>query len=657
MKRFTALFFGFALFAPFLFLSAQNEEVLFTVDDLVVTTDEFQYVFEKNNRGEAKPTKDDLKEYLDLYINFKLKVKAAKELGMDSLQQIQEELNSYRRQLARNYLLDKQLQENVARQTYERKKTELEIAHILIDYKDEKGKKKAQQLLDSLKQLPGADFGDLAEKYSEDPGSKKQSGNIGYLSAPFARGFEQVEDTAYHLQINETGGPVDSEMGLHLIKVLDKRPALGRLELSHVFVRRPAPRDNDFERESKRKKEKIQEAYDELQNGASFKHVALKYSEDDNSKYNDGYLGFITTNTYEDRVEDAVYALEEMGDYTEPVSSSLGWHIFKRGEKVRPQDFSFEDSRAQILSDLKKTNRLDVAQEALIEEIKKEAPFILKSNWLDTFRASLSSDFTTYKWEIPEINTPVELFSFGEKVTKTNADFLKFLKRKTRERMRLDRKMKAKEALNHLFDSFVDEAAIEYEESQLEQKYPEFKHLMKEYEEGILLFEITKNEVWDKAPKDTLGLRKFYEKNKENYQWNDRARVYSFTLKAEDEKSCEKITNQLLRKGVRKTIEATNKKETLLTYTTETLEKGKSDKAISWQEGVLFDVQNKDEECTFEYIEEIIPAQTKKLEEARGYVISDYQSELEEQWVKSLRSRYKVKINNKTLKSVKKEYQ
>lgn len=657
MKRFTALFFCLSFFAPFLFLSAQNEEVLFSVDGLVVTADEFQYVFEKNNRGAAKPTKEDFEEYLDLYIKFKLKVKAARDQGLDTLAHIREELNSYRRQLARNYLLDKQLQEKVARQMYERNKTELEIAHILIDYQDEKGRKKAAQLLDSLKRLQDADFGDLAEKYSDDPGSKEQNGNIGYLSAPFARGFEQVEDTAYQLQVGEIGGPIASEMGLHLIKVLDQRPTRGRLALSHVFVRRPSPRDNNFERESERKKTKIQEAYDELENGASFKNIAQKYSEDDNTKYNDGYLGFISTNTYEDKVEDAVFALEEEGEYTEPISSSLGWHIFKRGEKIRPQDLSYEESRAQILSDLKKTNRLDIAQDALIEEIKDEAPFTLKSNWLDTFKANLSSDFTTYKWEIPEVDAPVDLFSFGEKVTKTNADFLNFLKRKTRERMRLDRKMKAKEALDHLFESFVDEAAIEYEESQLEQKYPEFKHLMKEYEEGILLFEITKNEVWDKAPKDTIGLREFYEKNMENYQWNDRARIYSFTLQSEDEKQCDKITNQLLRKGVRKTVDATNKKKSLLTYTTETIEKGKSEKAISWQEGVLYDVKNKDGECTFEYIEEIIPAQTKKLEEARGYVISDYQNELEEQWVKDLRSEFKVKTNNKILKSLKRQYQ
>jgi peptidyl-prolyl cis-trans isomerase SurA len=179
---------------------------------------------------------------------------------------------------------------------------------------------------------------------------------------------------------------------------------------------------------------------------------------------------------------------------------------------------------------------------------------------------------------------------------------------------------------------------------------------MREYREGILLFEITKEKVWDRAPKDTAGVKNFYDQNKENYTWNDRARLLNFKLLNSSPEICDKATRLLMRRGVDQTIQTINKDSVQLTYTTQMVEKGKTDQAISWQESVLFDVQKSSEGCSFKWIEQIIPSKVKTLEEAKGYVISDYQNELEKQWIDDLEKKYDINTNRKALKSLIQSY-
>ncbi|NBB89132.1 MAG: hypothetical protein GVX96_05050, partial [Bacteroidetes bacterium] len=218
------IFLCFQLVALSPFFSLAQNEVLFSVDDLNVTADEFAYVFKKNNAN--KHSKEDILEYLDLYKKFKLKVKAALDKKMDTIPHLKEELNTYRRQLSKNYLLDKQLQEKVIRETFERKKTEIKIAHIVLIADAQEEVERAKEKLSELKNDPNLNFRDAAMKYSKDSGTKEKGGVIGYLSAPFAKGFEEVENLAYSLDEGKIGGPALSDMGVHLIKVLDRRPAL-----------------------------------------------------------------------------------------------------------------------------------------------------------------------------------------------------------------------------------------------------------------------------------------------------------------------------------------------------------------------------------------------------------------------------------------------
>src|SRR6056297_554183 len=402
-----------------------QKEILFSVEDLDVTTDEFRYVFEKNNNSIANET--DIKEYLDLYKNFKLKVKAAYDKKMDTLAHLNDELNVYRRKLSKSYLLDKQLQEKVAQKIYERKQHEIKIAHIVLTADTEGELGAAEDKLSDLKTKAELDFVAIAKNYSEDPGTRDEGGVIGYLSSPFAKGFEEVEDLAYGLKVGQVGGPVKSEMGIHLIKVIDRRPALGEMELSHIFVRNQKQGSESYEKEKQRKREKIEKAYEALTQGTSFKNATLKFSEDDKTKYNNGYLGYKEPNTYKEDIEEVVFQLDKSGDFTKPLESDLGWHIFMRGNQKKPQDRSYEESRAEILSELKYTNRLDHAQSALISQIKQDAPFVETSDWISKFRATIPQNFARYDWKSPDINeNPDTLFRFGNSNYKTQNDFIKY---------------------------------------------------------------------------------------------------------------------------------------------------------------------------------------------------------------------------------------
>jgi peptidyl-prolyl cis-trans isomerase SurA len=623
----------------------EKDPVLFFVEDDTVRVSEFKYIYEKNNRDSLRHSRESIADYLQLYIKFKLKVQAAKDMGLDTVKALQDELAMYRRQLAKNYLIDKEVEEAIARKAYERMQEDIHLSHILIRLEKNEDSTKAYQeakrILDSLKNYEKS-FEQMAKRHSDDPSVKKNEGDLGYLTALFPPGFEQFEAVAYQMEEGEIAGPVRSKAGYHIVKLHDRRPARGTVEVAHILVRKP---DEMNDSQIALKKDKIYDAYRELQEGIPWNRVVSKYSEDKDSKRRKGNIGEFRIGVYEKPLEDTAFALEENGAYSMPVESSVGWHILKRVDRERPQDQSFPDLKKEILAQLEKTNRLDKAKQALIDEIKEKADFNLNQKVFSEFKSKYLEDFTNYKWESPSIDTPEVLIAFGDDFKKTDHDFVQYLKRNTRDRLRLNRKVSDLEAANIMLDAFIDESALEYEQAFLEEKYPDFRNLMREYREGILLFEVTKDKIWDRAPTDSAGLRAYYEDHKEDYMWNERVRVLSFTVHTDDQKQLNTIKRMLKKKSVSKVIEKFNTDTLLIRYKTEILEKGKDVVAdVPWTERAIFNEQELVGKHKFDFVQNIFPREPKTLQEARGFVISDYQSHLEKEWIKSLQEKYKVKV-------------
>ncbi|HFA51681.1 MAG TPA: peptidyl-prolyl cis-trans isomerase, partial [Bacteroidetes bacterium] len=649
-----------ASFSQFAF-GQKEDPVLFTVDGTPVLRSEFDYIYSKTNGPDADYSKASLDEYLDLYINFKLKVQKAREMKLDTIKSLQQELDGYRRQLADSYLIDREVTEKLVQEAFLRSKEDVDVSHILIKlapnpYPAEvkRALEKAQSIKAELES--GKPFKELALKYSEDKSVKKNGGHIGWVTALFPKGFYALETAAYNTKPGEIAEPVRTASGYHILKVNGRRPARGEVEIAHILVRTKKNGDGT------EAKKKIDEAYEKLVAGENFNKVCKAYSDDKVTANKGGYLGFFGINRYEKAFEDAAFGIAADGQFTKPIKTSAGWHILKRISKKENQ--TMHQAKSRLQNKIKQDPRFELAKKAMVERIKKESNFTENRTTLDALIASLQADttntFLTYKWKAPKPASTAVLFSFGGQAEATQGDFEGFMQRASRKRQQ-----KAKQGIEAvvkmLYDDFVGDFALKYEEQQLEKKYPEFKSLMREYEEGVLLFEVTKMEVWDKASQDTAGLQAFYDKNKEKYQWKERAAVSEYTVLQSAQDQLNQIREYSKTHDPDNVLEKFNEDgaKRNLSVKAKKYEKGRNEvlDKMTWKVGEVSAPQlnKRNKSISFFKIEELLPPGQKTLKEARGYVVADYQDYLEKGWLKSLKDQYKVKVNDKVFnKMVKK---
>lgn len=634
-----------AVFLSSLLQGQKKDPVLFTVADTPVHLSEFQYIYAKNSGNKTDYSEESLREYLNLYTKFKLKVQRAKDLKMDTIPVLQKELAGYRKQLAKTYLTDKQVTNRLIQEVYDRSQKDVGISHILLNLPmnatDEEFRKvstKANKIIEEIQ--GGLSFEDAVKQYSQDKISKENKGFLGYFTSMFPSGFYELENAAYGLEVGGVSAPVRTRLGVHIVKLNDIRDARGEVEIAHILIRKKSQR-----RTRSNAKTSIDSIYQKLNEGADFKTLANKYSEDKATSNNGGYIGFFGINRFETSFEDAAFSLRNDDTYCAPIETSVGWHIIQRISKKKRD--SFEDAQKRIKTLLRKDSRQKKAKESMIQRIQEESKFKENAGSLDVFTKSLNKDFYSYKWE--PSNARDVLFTMDDKAF-TYADFGKYLKANTRNRMRMSDAGIAT-GVKRMYADFVEDQVMAYEESQLEKKYPEFKSIMREYEEGILLFEVTKAKVWDKASKDSVGLKQFYEANKHNYTWKERANVKDYELKSVDPK----LVGKFMKKAKCKSPEYLKKKfGDIFTYSDHKYERGSKEVAgIKFKKNSISIPDTSKRGITkFRVIKSVMPSALKKLSEARGYIEADYQDQLEKEWVRSLRKMYPVKINDAVFKSL-----
>ncbi|MCP3930464.1 MAG: peptidyl-prolyl cis-trans isomerase [Bacteroidetes bacterium] len=655
-KKICSLFVLF--FFAFSFAHSQKEDpVLFSVAGKPVHLSEFEYIYTKTNGKQADFSRKSLDEYLDLYIKFKLKVQRARDMKLDTIPSLKQELAGYRRQLADSYLIDKEVTERLIREVYERSKKDVDISHILVGLSPNaspedtlKAYKKAISVKQRLEQ--GADFGKVASASSSDRSVKNNKGHIGYVTALFPKGFYPLETAVYSSPIGEISAPIRTNSGYHILRVNDIRDARGEIEAAHILIRKKEGR------KEAEIKTRIDSIYQVLQNGSDFDLLARELSEDKMTAPKGGHVGFFGINRFERAFEDTAFALENDQDYSQPFETSVGWHVIKRLSKREIQPYNIEKSRLE--AKVKKDARFEEAKRAMIERIKEEGNFTVNQIVLEKLIRSLDKEFLSFKWKAPKEKSKEVLCSFGEEKLISVGEFTDYLGRASRQRIRMGKNTKIHDAVHSLFNNFVDESALKFEETQLEVKYPEFKSLMREYDEGILLFEATKMLVWDKASQDTTGLKAFFETIKGKYKWNERAVVSVYTLKEEAKEKIKKVRKYARKHSSEKMLAKFNKGEKkILSRKENNTEKGRNDvlDAMEWKAGSLSEteINKKNNSLNFMKIEEVLPGKDKALKEARGYIVADYQDFLEQKWVKELRKDYAVKTNRDVYESIVKD--
>ena len=607
------MLFGFGAFA-------QNTNTLMTVGSDKVGKQEFENVFKKNNSKLAtNPDEKTLREYLDLYINFKLKVLEAKSFGMDTAASFKKELAGYRKQLAAPYLTDKEVTEQLINEAYERSKKEIRASHILVNCKEDASAKDTLAAYNKIMAIrkkileKKEDFAKVAMESSEDPSAKTNKGDLGFFSVfAMVYSFENAQ---------------------------------GEVKVAHIMLRATAKLSKE---DSLRNQNKINEVYNLLISGQKFEELAKQYSEDKGSAKNGGILPVFGTGKMVPEFESEAFALKNVNDYSKPFTTSYGWHIVKLVERKSLP--SFDADKADIKAKISRDSRADLNKQSFIGKLKKEYKFIETPASLKKFYSKADSNLALSAFKKQETVNPKDaIFALGSTIY-TVADYADYLTQ-YQFNMLKDNMPKAKK---DAYDNFVNKTLLDYEENRLDQKYPEFKTLMEEYRDGILLFELTDQKFWSAAVKDTTGLELFFEQNKANYRWADRldAKIYTCANEAIANDVRKIIKNKKITED--SLLRKINKSNPLnLTIKSDKFEKGENAiiDGIVWKKGVSLNIVVNNT-VVFVKVNAKLNAQTKALNEVRGTVTADYQNKLEKEWIGVLKQKYPVQVDDAVFRTL-----
>jgi peptidyl-prolyl cis-trans isomerase SurA len=651
-------------FAAFGQKKADNK-VLMQIGNEKVMVKEFMDVFTKNNVQNEVIDKKSLDEYLDLYINFRLKVMEAMALKLDTNQAFIRELDGYRKQLAKPYFTDSKVSDALLQEAYDRKLQDIRASHILLMLDKNAPPQDTLEVWNRIMKIRdrimnGEDFAQVAIEASEDPSASDKEaipnqrsfragnkGDLGYFSV-----FDMVypfETGAYETEIGQVSMPLRSEFGYHLIKVTEKTPASGLIEAAHIYV---SVNPESSKEEIAEKEEKIQFIYGKINEGMSFEDAVREYSEDRGSAARDGLLSKFAVNRIVPEFVSVVKKLQP-GEISAPVQTVYGFHIIKLIGFDKPG--SFEDEAPKLKERISKDVRSQKSEDAVIKQIKAENKFKTVDKNLKAFLSKLDSSLIKGNFNAEAFEmSKTELFRLGKKQY-TEADFAKYLSLKQTPQENINPDVYAYK----LYNDFVRESCLAYEDSRLEIKYPEFASLMREYRDGILLFDLMDQRVWSKAVKDTTGLKNFYEANKDNYMWKERADATVYTITSKDELSRVKNIIESLSddKEIREALEKDSLRAVRIQPGKFELGDNKFVDATKWTLG-LSDVMyaEADKFDVIVRIREILPAQTKALDESRGIITSDYQNYLEKEWINILRAKYPVNVDQKVYEQLKASY-
>lgn len=629
----------------------EKDPVLLTVEGQDITLSEFEAVYRKNNR-DAQVNPEDVREYLDLYINFRLKVREAEELGLDTLKKFKEELKGYQKQLAKPYLTDKNVSEALVKEAYDRMKQDVGASHILLKVGPDALPKDTlavyNRIIDLRTRALKGDFEALAKQYSEDPSAAEKGGNLGWFSA--MRMVYPFETAAFTTPVGQISQPVRTRFGYHILKVNGKREASGEIRAAHIMVK--TGKDVPAEEVAKAK-EKAVEVKGLLDSGKStFEDLATKYSEDKGSAAKGGELPQFGTGRMVAAFEKAAFALKNVGDVSEPIETEYGWHIIKLLEHIPVP--TFETAKDDLTAKVSKDSRSQLTRTVVIDRVKKEAGFREFPAAVDELAKLLDARLLDGKWNADTaryLGKPV--LTIGNQ-NLTQYDLAKFVGRQQTRRKPEDLRV----LLNGYYTQFVEESVLNYEEAQLERKHPEYKALLREYRDGILLFDLTDQKVWSKAVKDTTGLQAFHEQNKDKFMWEKRldAELYHVQkdsilkpLLAELKKSFKSGIN---REDVVKRYNANSKLNLRAEAGKYQLEDEELLKNVPWEKGVHGPFKKGDNQVIV-VVKDVLAAAPKTLKESRGLVTADYQQHLEQAWIKELRSKYSYKADESLLSRIK----
>jgi peptidyl-prolyl cis-trans isomerase SurA len=632
-----------------------SDQVLMNVAGRDITAGEFTRMYLKSADIGKNPGNID--DYLQQFIVFKLKVADAIHEGIDTTKAFINELNGYRNQLAQNYLTDTQVKEKLLQKTYQRSLTEINAWHILVSCPE--GAKpedtlRAWQKASAIREriISGESFEQVARGTSDDPSVKINGGNLGYFTV-----FQMImpfEDAAYRLKKGEVSEPVRTPYGYHIIKVADKRASRGKILVAHIMKASPP---GTGEKEAKQAEESINEIYRELQAGASFSALAPKYSDHKESASNGGKLEWFGTGEIIPDFSEAAFAIPDTGKYTKPIRTIYGWHIIKLLARKSPG--TYEETKSYLESKINQSYLNSLSKKSLVDKLKKDYNFRISQTALDWFIKNTDTLIISGSAKYDRNNLPSgNLYSFADQ-RYTSREFASFIEKRGSIVVTKD----PASFINQTIDASITDRIIKYENSILEKKYPDFRYLMNEFHDGILLFEISGRRVWNRVQEDSSGVKRYYEDHKQNYltrkcmeaklyllhNQKGKKSLYSAYKKYSHKEGTDKlmlekfnsVNDSLLTISECKWFTGDNKEIDNIKWLT-----GPQNTMMKGYPAVIV-------------VSRIIDPEPLKFSDVQGEIMTAYQDYLENEWIKQLKGEYNVKIDDivydKVKKSIKNE--
>ena len=481
------------------FSQLKNDE-LFKVNDSVVLIDEFNRVYNKNIDLIDDKNQKDFESYLDLFVNYKVKLAEAYELKFHEDPKYKTELNKYAKQLQNTYLTDKKSEEKFLKEAYERTKYEVNVSHILI--RIDENNNDTIQIVEKLKSLRSSflnlSIDEFNKKYNQD--NQMIVENLGYFSA-----FKMIynfENMAYKTPVGEVSSPFRTRFGFHILKVNDKRNSLGEVTVGHIMTYKN--KDGALDR--------IKNISDSIKKGTSFEFLAKKYSEDKNSSFKGGRLApFSSGQINSIPFENAAFDLVEKNQISDPVETKYGWHLIKLYDKKNIKEF--DEIKFQLLNKLKKSSRFNIVSESFYSFLLNRYSLSYENKNLNYFISILDSSYITGEWNIPEnIDEEKILITIHNKILKY-IDFATFLE----DNQNRGNFNSISQLVNDLYKRFIDYNTLEVYKNNLEKENSDYRFIIKEYREGLLLFNLMQEKIWTLKVSDSTQLKSFFENNRDKY--------------------------------------------------------------------------------------------------------------------------------------------
>ena len=641
MRR-TKLFVGTLLAAGFVvaFAASKKDPVLMKVDGKPVTLSEFEYMYHKNNQQQV--AQQPLEKYLDMFVTYKLKVADAEAAGIDTTAAFKKEYEGYRNELAMPYLRDTVAEEAMRKQLYEHLKTNVLASHIMLPLgKDMAENDVYKARLDSLRSciVAGQPFDSLARKYSVDRSVVQNGGSMGYVSAgqfPW-----QFEDACYNTPVGQVSEPFRTDFGWHIVKTFGSRPDAGEVLVEHILKLYPR---NATDEQKAQVKHVMDSIYNVVKGGADFEDVARRESEDPGSARQGGKLPYFGKGRMVPEFEKVSYELGK-GEISSPFETRYGVHIVKKLDSHSVADYASVRDQLTAMVGM----RGNIAVDSKVAQMKKKYKFSLNDKLMKRLRSEVT---------LPDSldNAFIDKYAVSNEVLFTLGGQKYPLSLLIGEFGRPGRM--AGEVAYKFMDAKLAEVekktVLEYEKQQLEKNNADFGNLVREYRDGMLLFEVSNRNVWQKASTDTEGLKAFFEAHRQNYKWD--APKYKGYLVETTSDSITALAKQRIAEVAADSVVTVLRKEfgKNLKVTRVLVAKGENAKVDSEMFGIDRVVAaDKDKYKDYFVFGGRLIAKPEEVADVRGLVVADYQNYLEGVWDEQLHKKYTVEIDKKVLKQVK----